>query len=148
MQAKRKLPEFSEHGVLPPAVHPTRLQEFKMKFGFNRYRQKMIEQGFLPVLNELRDNSVRNIFVDGSFVSEKPFPGDIDAYVLVPDRTHPLFRFIAGRHEAWRRLYGVHCFPAIQKEGGFGSEEHWKSFFGHQRDECPKGIVALELFES
>jgi hypothetical protein len=147
MQAKRKLPEFNERGVFPPGIYPARLDEFKRRLGFNSYRQEMIEKGLLSVLNELRDKDLRRIFVDGSFVTEKPFPGDIDAYVLVPDRTHPMFRFIAERHKAWRALYRIHCFPAIQNEDGFGSEVYWKDFFGHQPDQSPKGIVALELSE-
>lgn len=146
MQVNPKLPEFNEYGLLPPGVHHTRLDEFKMKLGFNIYRQEMIRQGFLPVLKELRDKKVRCMFVDGSFVTENPLPGDVDAYVLVPARPHPLFRFISERHKAWRTLYRVHCFPAIQNEDGFGSEEYWENFFCHQRDESAKGIVALELF--
>jgi hypothetical protein len=146
MQVECELPHFNEHGFLPPGIHHAGLEGLELKLGFNRYRKEMIRQGLLPVLKELRDKKVRSMVVDGSFVTEKPFPDDIDAYVLVPDRTHPLFRFISERHKAWRTLYRVHCFPAIQNEDGFGSENHWQDFFGHQRDESAKGIVRLELF--
>ena len=140
-----ELPEFNARGVLPPGLHRTRLDEFRTKLGFNPERLDMIECGLELVLAELKAHKVRQVFVGGSFVTERSLPGDIDMYVVVPDRESSLFWFVGHRSHIWQTIYRVQCFPALKRITGPGSEAYWRRWFGHEADGSPKGIVLLNL---
>ena len=145
MPHEYELPKFDARGVLPPGLHQTRIDEFRRKLGFSPERTDMIERGLEPVLNELKAQRVRQVFVGGSFVTEKSVPEDIDIYVTVPDRESSLFWFIGHRSHIWQTIYRVQCFPALRGTTGPGSEGYWRRWFGHEADGSPKGVVLLNL---
>ena len=69
------LPPIDEaSGYLPFGIHDGTWEEFAMRFGFNPYRQKLME-GLLAALRNLRDAGCKSALIDGSFVSRKAVPG-------------------------------------------------------------------------
>ena len=64
--------------VLPPGAHNATIEEVEKCFATSDIR-KRIFSGFKNGVNALRKAGCRQIFLDGSFVTEKPIPGDFDA---------------------------------------------------------------------
>jgi hypothetical protein len=77
------IPDFNEHGYLPAGVHPASLDEIEAQFGLqSEVRQVQIES--LRWLVELaRKAGVRRLIINGSFVTERLEPNDIDCVLLV-----------------------------------------------------------------
>jgi len=76
------IPNFVNVGgpwkVLPPGVHDATLKEVEARFAMSDHRKRLFS-GFRRGVMALRKAGCRKIFLDGSFVTEKPIPGDFDA---------------------------------------------------------------------
>jgi len=76
------IPDFVDVGgpwnVLPPGVHDATLKEVEARFATSDHRKRLFS-GFRRGVIALRKAGCRKIFLDGSFVTEKPIPGDFDA---------------------------------------------------------------------
>jgi Family of unknown function (DUF6932) len=79
------IPPFdSETGALPPGDHQATLEEVAARLGFTP-RRRWLLKGLRAAVEALWAAGVAQIFVDGSFCTEKPEPGDIDGYWVEPD---------------------------------------------------------------
>jgi len=76
------IPDFVDVGgpwrVLPPGVHDATMEEVEAHLATSDHR-KRIFSGFRNGVVALREAGCRQIFLDGSFVTEKPIPADFDA---------------------------------------------------------------------
>ncbi|MEQ8384273.1 MAG: hypothetical protein RH949_18130 [Coleofasciculus sp. A1-SPW-01] len=75
------IPEFNENGNLPPGVHFCEWEEFQQRFSTTLRRQRMID-GLELAMTQLKAAGCRTIYIDGSFITSKPNPGDFDAAYL------------------------------------------------------------------
>ncbi len=64
--------------VLPPGIHLASLLEVEARFASNPKRRVQFK-GLIAALTNLRDAGCSRAFLDGSFVTGKPNPGDFDA---------------------------------------------------------------------
>ena len=64
--------------VLRPGIHDSTLAAIEARFATTDHRQKLFS-GFQDGTTCLFDAGCKNIYLDGSFVTEKQFPGDFDA---------------------------------------------------------------------
>lgn len=64
--------------VLPPGIHAANLTEVEECFGYNQ-RRRILFNGLIRAATNLRDANCSLIYLDGSFVTAKPYPGDYDA---------------------------------------------------------------------
>ncbi len=71
------VPSFNKDGVLPEGIHFTDFNSFSDQFGFSNKRRKLLE-GLSKVISILRQAGCTRIFIDGSFVTDKELPNDID----------------------------------------------------------------------
>ena len=79
------IPQFTDEGLLPPGVHETDLEELREKMGWSRKRQRLLE-GLEEALELMAPCGVVRVYLDGSFVTDKDRPNDIDGcYDLVVD---------------------------------------------------------------
>ena len=69
--------KFRRDGMLPRGVHTAEWPEFLGRFGQTETRRGLIA-GLLRALRLLKAAGCRLAYVDGSFVSVKPEPGDLD----------------------------------------------------------------------
>ena len=65
------------HRVLPPGIHATPIQEFEKRFTFNDHRRKLFG-GLQAVTGVLWNAGCTEVYLGGSFVTDKPFPQDYD----------------------------------------------------------------------
>lgn len=63
--------------VLPPGIHVATLDEIKGRLAGGPKRRALFE-GFARAVESLRKAGCTNIFLDGSFVTDKTNPGDFD----------------------------------------------------------------------
>lgn len=106
---------LSQSGLLPPGDHECSLAEAEAAFVYNERRQDLWRQ-LLSYLDELRSfDRITAIYLDGSFVTDKADPGDIDivvkfdsiiAWVLLQTERPELF---ASR--TIRRQYELDVYP-------------------------------------
>lgn len=132
--------------VLPPGVHSAILKEVKDFFATTIYRRHLFS-GFERAINSLRIADCKTVFLDGSFITEKPIPGDYD---VCWDTTgvdinllDPVFlNFSDNRKEQKKKYYGE-FFPANNLADGtapFIDFFQIDKFTGKQ-----KGIIKIDL---
>lgn len=142
------IPPFdAKTGQLPPGIHEATWDEFVTRFGTNIRRRKLLD-GLKLALNSLKFAGCRTAYVDGSFVRNKDEPQDFDACwdakgVKAALLDEALLFFDKSRG-LQKQKYGGDIFPSqVYVEPG----RTYLSFFQSDRQERPKGIVALNLEE-
>src|SRR5438445_11017518 len=83
------IPDCNDDGYLPAGIHPATLDEIATRFG----RESELRQAQMESLRWLVDLArragVRRIVVNGSFVTDKLEPNDVDCVLLIgPEFTH------------------------------------------------------------
>ncbi|MDP2857268.1 MAG: hypothetical protein Q8P50_04735 [Bacillota bacterium] len=141
------LPGFDDEGRLPPGIHWATWQDLCGRFGINEYRRTLLA-GLKAALDSLKAAGCETVYLDGSFVTAREFPGDFDAcwdpVGVDPSRLDPvLLTFDRGRATQKARFLGE-LFPATTRSGNPGPI--YLEFFQVDKDTGGrKGIVALDL---
>lgn len=144
------IPEFTENGLLPPGIYETALGELHEKMGWSRRRLALLE-GLEGALELMAASGVRRVYVDGSFVTDKDRPNDIDGcYDLQEGATAeeleamaPIFPPSPANRAKAKEIYGVDFFPAAATE--LGSGQPFIRFFQKDRQGRERGVLALEI---
>lgn len=140
------IPEFRRDGKLPAGVYSADWQEFQSRFG-QTLRREYLLGGLLHAIRLLKLAGCRAVYVDGSFVTTKPTPGDFDACWDIEgvegELVAPVFFNFADGRAAQKEQFGGEFFPAQLPEGGTG--RNWLDFFQQDREGRPKGIVVIDL---
>jgi hypothetical protein len=141
------IPEFDDHGNLPPGVHRATWEEIMARYATNAHRRALLD-GLLEALRSLRGAACAVAYLDGSFVTAKETPDDFDACWdatdVDPTTLHPeLLDFTDGR-TAQKARYGGELFPTDSQAHPDGTR--FLDYF--QRDRVtkrPKGMIAISL---
>lgn len=141
------IPDFTSEGVLPPGIHEATLEELREKLGFSRRRRDLIG-GLERALRMMSYCGIERVYIDGSFVTDKPRPGDIDGCYDVEQKTDleamwPIWFPTPANRELSKAQFGVELFPADTVEGGSG--QPFLNFFQSDKRGDPKGVVLIEL---
>lgn len=144
------IPAFVDIGsvseVLPAGIHDASLGEIKKRFATNARRTALYE-GFKKGVESLRTAGCRDIFLDGSFVTDKEFPGDYDAcwdpVGVVDTSLDPiLLDFTQGRRNQ-KLKYRGEFFPSSAQADGTRT---FTEFFQTDRHTGRrKGIIRVRL---
>ena len=81
------IPPLDEHGLLPVGVHDCTIDELRARFGSFQHtdRRPQLIQKLQNLVAEARlGGFVRGLLVDGSFVTAKSDPNDIDLVIILP----------------------------------------------------------------
>src|SRR6266446_605770 len=81
------IPEFSADGLLPPGIYDCTLQEIRQRLGsFQRTEQRPRLFAKLEQLATAMNQSgiFQAILIDGSFVTTKAVPNDVDLIAVLP----------------------------------------------------------------
>lgn len=146
------IPCLEKSGLLPPGMHDCTLAEIKTRFGAFQTsdRRPLLFANLLRFVSEARASGiVRNIIVNGSFVTAKDVPNDIDLIVIVPFSHDFTSDLSAGAYNVLskqrvRQRYGFDLLVA--REDSIESRR-WIEFFQQVRLEpgAQKGILNLKL---
>lgn len=141
------LPAFRD-GVLPPGIHQASWAEVEEALGWNEWRRELLV-GLRAVLHELAPAGCPRVWLDGSFVTDKEFPGDFDL-VWDPDGVDldaldPVVLDLDPPRDAQKEKYGGDILPNVVEAG---SGMPFLDFF--QQDAMTgrhRGIVELAMEE-
>jgi len=140
-------------GALPPGNHQATVEHIRKRLGFTP-RRRWLLKGLRAAIEAFWAAGIEEIYIDGSFCTEKPDPGDVDGYWVEPDEG--VYDRIDAywidfepvlvphlRKWKWRMWadYGVEFFihPAMQATPELGFPE----FFRQDRDGQPRGVIQV-----
>jgi hypothetical protein len=144
--------ELTEAGYLAPGIHDASLDDIERAFGgFQRSdrRIRLFEKlrGLVDQVQSL--GFVRHLIVDGSFVTAKPEPGDIDLIVVVDPTIYEQEEWSPAEYNALssnrlRRRYAFDVFVAA--EGG-QTYHRYLEYFSRVRGDVhgEKGVVRVTI---
>ena len=105
----------------------------------------MLKNGLRPFLGEIASYKIPQIYLDGSFVTNKENPDDIDGYALTSSNSK-LCDFLLANYDHWQEDYRIDFYPGLTEEEGDMSKVYWESLFSYEpRFKTKKGYVALIL---
>ena len=144
------IPNLDLDGFLPEGVHECSLVELEERFGrFQRSdRRSALFAKFVEYLGEVRASGLATfVIVDGSFVTAKPEPNDIDL-VLVLSAAHDLtaelrpFEYNALSRRMVRKRYG---FDLLSARAGSQELDEYIEFFQQVRGDPDrrKGLLKV-----
>lgn len=145
-------------GVLPFGIHACTFEEMRAKFGrFSRTDRRIrLAESLQKYIDEARKSGIaKAVVVDGSYITRKPEPGDIDLILVLradfnlAKELRP-FEYNLQSRRMVRRLYGFDVRAAVD-----GSETYsfYISEFSKVRLDDPeqsdnqtqKGLLRIEL---
>jgi len=137
---------FDSNGNLPPGQYEMDIDQISKDFGFNAWRLELID-GLIKGVAQLSKYAIEAVYIDGSFATEKPIPGDFDACwddrsmtdteLLKMKKANPEFFFIEVG--TMKKLYKGEFYPLNS------SGMNMLDFFQLDRDGNKKGIIKLKL---
>jgi len=140
------LPEFDEHGNLPPGLYRPNLNDVIERYsGENNLIRASRTQSLVEFMEFIRPFAIA-VYIDGSYITKKLSPNDVDIVVILP----PNFNYSSPEGEKLseysksKDYSHLDIFPYIQ---GKQSHEIDKKVRGWttDRDNNAKGILYLEL---
>ena len=143
------IPDFEENGLLPPGIHWATLNEVEQRYALNDHRRRLVggmSRGFLALLSA----GCRIVYVDGSFIGAKTYPGDYDvcweaAGVRVRD-LDPVFLEFSNKRAAQKAKFLGEFFPAHLKAETKSPFRTFFEFFQVDKDTgTKKGIIGINF---
>jgi hypothetical protein len=132
-------------GVLPPGEWSASWSEVVEAFGTSDWRRLLLSE-CRRALASLQAAGCKRAWIDGSFVTGKAHPGDIDACYdpvgVDVALLHPALRDLSPGRPAQKTEFRCEFLPNII-EGSSG--RFFVEFFQQDRDGRPKGIVVIDL---
>jgi len=138
------VPEFNKYGNLPAGIYESSLTYIEKRFGLNSKKRISLFKdfhNFLELITPFKTN-IKRLILDGSFVTSKETPGDIDCIMIIENG----FRFTPDIVEKLcdsKKLYNIHLFMFEEK-----NTERYRdilNIFSKDRDLKPKGLVEVIL---
>lgn len=140
------IPEFNSDGLLPSGIHWASIDEIKNQMCFSVKRKKLV-QGLEAALISLKSAGCSKVYIDGSFVTSKIEPNDIDACWEIqnvdPTKLDPILLVFTNKRALQKAKYGCEFFPsnAVAEP----PNTTYLDFFQKTKDNAPKGIIGINL---
>ena len=141
------IPDFQPDGYLPAGLYLASEAEVTFRFGTASRRRRRLILRLRRWIELARQVHVRRFLVDGSFVTAKVEPNDIDAVALMPaDFEQQIVDGIPVALELEQMLLTRRPEEMFAAED-LGDWNEWVDFFGRTRetDGRVKGLVEIEL---
>ena len=132
------IPPLDNQGYLPPGIHPTNVPDIEARFGRESELHRVQMESLRWLIELARLAGVQRLVVNGSFVTDKLEPNDIDCVLLVTAG------FPVDESAAMELLGGL---PFINME--LVDQEAFDHFtqktFATDRNLVPKGMIEVIL---
>jgi hypothetical protein len=133
------LPAFDRDGNLPFGIHPGAVDELVTRFGSGSSERELEIQELIQFIEWARRAGVRRLIINGSFVTQKDAPNDVDI-VILPGADYPRDQRPVGEEET------LWPFLQIFVADDDADLEAWAlQDFGTDRDFHKKGVVEVIL---
>jgi len=139
------IPAFNDDGNLPPGIHVVKLEHVVRRFGGSMsLRRSQLTKSLRDFYNFAKYYAIE-IYIDGSYITEKVSPSDVDLLIILPadfPRNIPayfrLMEFVSNN-----KGNKLHVFPYLI--GAQDDEiDRLREWFSHDRNRNQKGIIKLE----
>jgi hypothetical protein len=141
------IPNFREDGYLPEGLHTATEAEVMFRFGTASSKRRRLAWRLKRWISLARCVYAKRLFVDGSFVTTKLEPNDVDAVIWLPQDFSDQVK-----QEIVEALELEDMLLTRRPEEIFAAEDRrdwddWIEFFGRTRelDGRRKGVVEIEL---
>jgi len=132
------IPPFNNNGYLPPGIHHATLEEVQERFGHGSEQRETLSQSLDWLVPLCRQAGITKILLNGSFVTARPEPNDIDCVLF----QGPEFK---DDHPATLELQEGLPFMDIQMVDEADYNLFSEVIFVSDRNFRPKGIVEVLL---
>ena len=143
----KKWPSFDNNGDLPIGIHQATLTEILQHFGIGTLQREHLGQQLERIYTLASSTGqVARFIVFGSFVTAKPFPGDVDIFLLMEDsfditQVSDEAALVFDRQKAQSILRASIFW--IRKRGTIGDEQEMVKDWQIKRDNSRRGIVEV-----
>ncbi len=115
------IPPLDSRGLLPPGKHSTNMSDFRSAFAHNPRRDDLYCKFEAFIHTELiQIASGLPLVIGGSYLTDKPFPGDIEATLIIDPKilaNNPgILNFLNNfnrLHGDFKKKYEVDFYPSI-----------------------------------
>lgn len=132
--------------VLAPGIHEATFDEVERRFATNP-RRKALYDGFRRGCESLESAGCCFVLLDGSYVTNKPEPGDFDscwdASGVNPEQLDPELLDFTDKRRRQHARYGGEFFPVSERADG--SRTFVEYFKTDKETGKGKGIVLIRL---
>jgi hypothetical protein len=130
------IPEMNANGYLPPGIHAASLDEIAARFGQEPELRRVQMESLRWLVDLAKRAGVERIIVNGSFVTDKWEPNDIDCVLL----RGPLFPLDQSADaELWAGL----PFIEIALVGPTEFKLYVEEIYGTDRHATAKGMIEV-----
>jgi hypothetical protein len=142
------MPPFTSAGLLPRGIYEVSWSEVLEQLGRSDQRKRLLV-GLLTGLQALKQAGCEVAYIDGSFVTAKLEPGDVDVCyksdTINFSLLDPVLKDFSNRRAAQKQKYGGEFFEAEAEAVPDGTL--YLDFFQMTKDGKRKGIILLKLNE-
>jgi hypothetical protein len=133
------LPPFDDFGNLPPGIHACSVAELVARFGSGSEERETQMSELLRFIEAAKTAGVRRLMVNGSFVTGKLCPNDVDV-VLLPGHGYPRQgQRLDSEEMVWPFLQIIIAADDADFEAWAARQ------FATDRKRRPKGVVEVML---
>ena len=161
VKVTKGIPKFNEDGNLPFGIYKASFEEFENKFskGLSQRRKEIMEYYKLHLNEIIKCEYTLNHWIDGSFVTKKENPGDIDTLTEldgpkcdvnnIKNKLKKTFDKIPDYTEKYCHSFYIFKYPKendIEHELYLSVKASYLTIrFAKDKLGNPKGIVQLDL---
>ncbi|MFA6712161.1 MAG: hypothetical protein WCS33_05590 [Candidatus Caldatribacteriota bacterium] len=117
----------------------------------NKTRREYLLSRFGALLDRFKETGLSaELWIDGSFATLKPNPGDIDLIFFVDENqlnSLPLNKrdIVEELNNRATSKIRYNCDVFIVPNNNIANRSYWRGWFGFSREEIPKGIIRLHI---
>jgi hypothetical protein len=130
------IPAFDDDGYQPRGIHPATIEEIAARFGQESEMRRVQMESLVWLIELARRSGVLRIVVNGSFVTDKLEPNDVDCVLLIG----PGF---PQDENAEEELLGGLPFVNMELVDQQAFEQFTQKTFATDRDLVPKGMIEV-----
>lgn len=146
-----QIPNFDEHGCLPPGIYNASIDEVVKRFGGSKSLKRSQLTKNLKLFYNFARHHANEIYIDGSYTTSKLAPKDVDILIIFPKEfmndIGAWLAFLNYRNNFAK--YKLHMYGYFDGENDEDREEIFQTFTHTRRDENnishEKGIIKLEI---
>ncbi|MBI5324228.1 MAG: hypothetical protein HZB41_02935 [Ignavibacteriae bacterium] len=117
----------------------------------NNDKRKYLVERFFVLLEKFKELGINaEVWIDGSFVTKKPEPGDIDIIfflngneINILPNDKKMFLDYFTKNDIIKLRYHCDIYVVLNNDPNWRS--YWRGWFGYTRNEEPKGIYRLYI---
>lgn len=138
------IPDFNKHGNLPAGIYRASIDDIEKRFGLSSKKRILLFKNFrnfLELIMPFKTN-IKQFILDGSFVTAKENPGDIDCIIVVKNG----FRFtpnVDKNISLSKKIFNIDLI--LHEEKNVYQLQWWIDYFSKVKELKPKGLVEVIL---